>query len=191
MPSTISNDPLASSKGWQATILQFQRPSPGRAAWQLLNTGLPYAALWYAMYRMLEYSYWGAVLMAIPTGAMLIRVFIILHDCGHGSFFKSRRANDVIGFIAGVLTFTPYQHWAWQHAIHHGTAGQLDNRGTGDIWTMTVREYLAASRWRRSLYRLARNPIVLFGIAPIAVFVFQQRVPSRDSRQVAPTRSTT
>lgn len=98
--------------------------------------------------------------------------------CGHGSFFKSRLANTITGSIAGVLTFTPYYHWRWEHSRHHATAGDLDRRGTGDIWTMTVQEYLESSRWKRFAYRLARNPIVLFVIAPVFLFLVRQRVPS-------------
>ena len=126
----------------------------------------------------------GGVLVAGPcrwrllAGALLVRVFIIFHDCGHGSFFKSRMANDAVGFIAGILTFTPYYHWRWEHAIHHGTAGDLDRRGTGDVWTLTVQEYLESSRWKKFAYRLARNPFVLFVIAPLFLFLIRQRFPS-------------
>ncbi len=105
--------------------------------------------------------------LAVLAGGLLVRVFIIFHDCGHGSFFKSRGANDAVGFIAGILTFTPYYHWRWEHAIHHSSAGDLDKRGTGDVWTMTVQEYLESSRWKKFAYRLARNPFVLFVLAPI------------------------
>ncbi|MEJ0100265.1 MAG: fatty acid desaturase [Pseudomonadota bacterium] len=133
------------------------------------------------MYWLKDISLWLTIPFAMLAGGLLVRVFIIFHDCGHGSFFKSRWANDIVGFIAGMLTFTPYYHWRWEHAIHHGTSGQLDRRGTGDIWTMTVQEYLNASRWKKFSYRLARNPLVLFVIAPIAVFVILQRMPSRDA----------
>jgi omega-6 fatty acid desaturase (delta-12 desaturase) len=107
----------------------------------------------------------------------MVRIFIISHDCGHGSFFKSRRANDILGIITGVLTFTPYHHWRWEHAIHHSSSGDLDRRGTGDVWTLTVQEYLEASRWKKFSYRLARNPIVLFVLAPLFLFLVMQRFP--------------
>jgi acyl-lipid omega-6 desaturase (Delta-12 desaturase) len=107
-----------------------------------------------------------------------VRIFIIFHDCGHGSFFKSRRANDLVGFLTGVLTCTPFHHWRWEHAIHHASAGDLDARGTGDVWTLTVQEYLEASRWKRFAYRLARNPFVLFLLAPFYLFLVQQRFAS-------------
>ena len=108
-----------------------------------------------------------------------MRLFIIHHDCGHGSFFKSRKANDIWGFITGVLTFTPYQLWRWEHAIHHSASGDLDRRGLGSVWTMTVQEYLEASRWKRLAYRLTRNPFVLFLIAPFFLFVIRQRFSSK------------
>jgi len=168
---------------WQAAVARYQRASTTRALWQLTNTFVPYVLLWYAMYRVLEISLWLTVPLAIVSAAFLVRIFIIFHDCGHGSYFRSRRANDVVGFIAGVLTFTPYQHWRWEHAIHHGSAGDLDRRGTGDIWTMTVQEYLNASPLRRLNYRLARNPLVLFVIAPLFVFVVKQRFASPKADQ--------
>jgi omega-6 fatty acid desaturase (delta-12 desaturase) len=166
---------------WKKIVAEFQKPSTGRALWQIVNTLGPYALLWYLMYRSLAVSWWITVPLAMLAGAFLVRVFIIFHDCGHGSFFKSRNANDVLGFIAGVLTFTPYYHWRWEHSIHHASAGDLDKRGTGDVWTMTVEEYLEASRWKRFTYRLARNPVVLFVIAPLFLFVIRQRFPSAEA----------
>jgi omega-6 fatty acid desaturase (delta-12 desaturase) len=119
--------------------------------------------------------------LAILTGAFLVRVFIIFHDCGHGSFFKSRKANDVLGMITGLLTFTPYQHWRREHATHHATSGDLDRRGTGDLWTMTVLEYLESSRSKRFAYRLARNPFILFVAAPLFLLLVKHRFPKADA----------
>jgi omega-6 fatty acid desaturase (delta-12 desaturase) len=130
------------------------------------------------MYLVLDISVWLTVPLAIVSAAFLVHIFIIFHDCTHGSYFRSQRANEIVGFIAGVLTFSPFQHWRWEHAIHHAGAGNLDRRGTGDIWTMTVQEYLRASRWRRLHYRLVRNPVVLFALAPLFVFVVKQRFAS-------------
>lgn len=130
------------------------------------------------MYFSLSVSWWITAPLAMLSGALLVRVFIIFHDCGHGSYFRSRRANDVVGFAAGVLSLTPYQQWRWEHAVHHGTASHLDKRGTGDVWTMTVQEYLESSRWKRFAYRLARNPFVLFVLAPVLYFALIQRLPS-------------
>jgi omega-6 fatty acid desaturase (delta-12 desaturase) len=169
---------------WKDIVARYQKPSVGRAVWQIVNTLVPYAALWYLMYLSLAVSWWLTVPLAILAGAFLVRVFIIFHDCGHGSFFKSREANDILGFITGVLTFTPYHHWRWEHALHHASSGDLDKRGTGDIWTLTVQEYLEASRWKRFAYRLARNPVVLFVLAPLYVFMVKHRFPSdRASRR--------
>jgi acyl-lipid omega-6 desaturase (Delta-12 desaturase) len=164
---------------WKELVAPYQRPKLGRSVWQLLNTLVPYAALWYLMYWSMGVSYWLTLPLAILAAGFLVRIFIIFHDCGHGSFFRTRRANDIMGFIAGVLTFTPFQHWRWEHATHHATAGDLDKRGIGDVWTMTVREYLESSRWKRFAYRLARNPFVLFVLAPLVLFLVMQRFPSR------------
>jgi omega-6 fatty acid desaturase (delta-12 desaturase) len=163
---------------WKDIVAAYQRPSTKRALWQLANTFVPYALLWYAMYWALHVSLWLAVPLAILSGAFLVRAFIIFHDCTHGSYLPSRRANDIVGFIAGVLTFSPYAHWRWEHAIHHGSSGDLDKRGTGDIWTMTVQEYIDASSGRRFWYRLVRNPLILFVVAPLFVFVVKQRFAS-------------
>jgi len=168
---------------WQRIVAKYQQPSNARALWQVADTLIPYALLWAAMYWSLRVSWWLTIPLAVLAGAFLVRIFIIFHDCGHGSFFTSRRANDVLGFVAGVLTFTPYYQWRFEHAIHHGTTGHLDKRGSGDIWTMTVQEYLEASRWRRFAYRLARNPVVLFLIAPLFLFVVVQRIPSTQGRR--------
>lgn len=163
---------------WREVIAKYQQPSTPRALWQIVNTFVPYVLLWYLMYLSLSISWWLTIPLAMLAGAFLVRIFIIFHDCGHASYFKSRWANDVVGFIAGALTFTPYYQWRWDHAVHHGTSGHLDKRGTGDIWTMTVQEYLDSSRWKRFSYRLARNPIVLFVVAPLYVFLVKQRFSS-------------
>lgn len=164
-------------------LAAHQTASTKRALWQLTNTLVPYFLLWCAMYWTLQVSLWLTAALAALSGALLVRIFIIFHDCTHGSYFRSRRANDIVGFIAGVLTFSPYQHWRWEHAIHHGSAGNLDRRGTGDVWTMTVQEYLGASRRRRLQYRLVRNPLILFVIAPLFVFVIKQRFSSAKAQR--------
>ncbi|MEY2427661.1 MAG: hypothetical protein QOJ40_546 [Verrucomicrobiota bacterium] len=163
---------------WKEIVAKYQKPSTLRALWQLLNTFVPLAAIWYLMYLSLAISWWLIPPLAILAGAFLVRVFIIFHDCGHGSYFKSRAANDVVGFITGLLTFTPFYQWRWDHALHHATSGHLDKRGTGDLWTLTVQEYLESSRGRRFAYRLARNPILLFVVAPVFVLLIKQRFPS-------------
>lgn len=168
--------------GWKAVVEKYQHPHAGRATWQLVNTIGSYVAVWVLMYFARDVSWWLVVPLAVLAGALLVRVFIIFHDCGHGSFFASRAANAFWGFATGLLTFTPYYHWRGEHAIHHGSTGHLDRRGIGDIWTMTVQEYLEASRWKRFAYRLARNPIVLFVIAPLVLFLILQRYPRRGAK---------
>src|SRR5213593_3976712 len=163
---------------WKEIVARYQKPAIWRGVWQVLNTLVPYAALWYLMSLSLAVSWWLTVPLAILAGGFLVRVFIIFHDCGHGSFFKSRHANDILGFVTGVLTFTPYHHWRWEHALHHASSGDLDRRGTGDIWTLTVQEYLEASRCKRFAYRLARNPVVLFVAAPLYLFMVKHRFPN-------------
>lgn len=163
---------------WKEIVAKYQKSSTTRALWQIINTLVPYAFLWYLMYRSVSVSLWLTLPLAALAGAFLVRVFIIFHDCGHGSFFKSRAANDTVGFLSGILTFTPYYHWRWEHALHHASSGDLDRRGTGDVWTLTVQEYLESSRWRKFSYRLARNPVVLFIIAPTFLFMVRQRFPS-------------
>jgi omega-6 fatty acid desaturase (delta-12 desaturase) len=173
-------------------VTKFQTASLGRARWQLINSFVPYVLLWVAMVWTLAISFWLMLPVAILAAGFLARIFIIFHDCGHASFFESKRANNALGVIAGLLNLTPYRHWRWQHALHHGTAGDLDRRGSGDIWTLTVREYIQSTRWRRFAYRLARNPIVLFVIAPIYVFVVHHRfavatAPKRERESVRRT----
>ncbi len=172
------------TSAWKSLVRQYQEPSLWRAVWQLVNTLVPYAGLWYLMYLSLAYSGWITLALACLASLFLVRIFIIFHDCGHGSFFKSQRANHIVGFITGILTFTPYHHWRWEHSVHHASAGSLDRRGTGDIWTMTVEEYLKASPWKRFAYRLARNPVILFGIAPLYLFIVWHRfsVPHASKR---------
>jgi omega-6 fatty acid desaturase (delta-12 desaturase) len=164
---------------WKAIVARFQRPNAWRASWQILNTLGGYVLLWGLIYWSLSVSWWLTIPLAMLAGAFLVRIFIIFHDCGHGSFFASRTANDFWGFVTGLLTMTPYYHWRGDHAIHHGTTGDLDRRGVGDVWTMTVQEYLESTRWRRFAYRLARNPIVLFVLAPLILMTVLQRFSRR------------
>jgi len=180
----MTTDSISTNRGrptgasaWKQIVARYQKPAIGPSLWQTVDTLVPYAVLWYLMYLSLAVSYWLVLPLAIVVGGFLVRVFIIHHDCGHGSFFKSRKANDIMGFITGVLTFTPYYHWRWEHAAHHATSGDLDRRGQGDIWTLTVQEYLESSRWKRFAYRLARNPMVLFVLAPLYMFLIKHRFP--------------
>jgi omega-6 fatty acid desaturase (delta-12 desaturase) len=164
---------------WKEIVARYQRPDLGRALWQIVNTLVPYVALWFLMRLALSVSIWCALPLAVLAGGFLVRVFIICHDCSHGSFFKARWANDVVGSIAGMLCFTPFYRWRWEHSVHHASSGDLDRRGIGDIWTMTVREYLAAPRRKRFAYRLARNPFILFILAPLFLFLIVERIPTK------------
>lgn len=163
---------------YREILAPYERSSPGRSVWQIANSFIPFIGLWYLMYRSLALPYWGTLLLAIPTAGFLIRIFIIQHDCGHGSFFDSRKANDLVGRLCSVFSLTPYAYWRRFHAAHHATSGKLDHRGEFDIPTLTVREYRAHSRWGRMKYQFARHPLVLFGIGSTIHFVARQRSPA-------------
>jgi omega-6 fatty acid desaturase (delta-12 desaturase) len=145
---------------------------------EIFITAVPLIALWIMMWESLQLGYWLCLLLAVPAAGFLVRLFMIQHDCSHGALFRSRKINDWIGRIIGVFTLTPYDHWRQTHAEHHAGTGNLDRRGIGDVYTMTVREYLNESRFRRLMYRLYRHPLTLFGIGPAYLFLFQHRVPS-------------
>lgn len=168
---------------WKSIVAPYEKPSPGRAIGQILNTFVPYLLTWYLIYLSLPVSLWLVFPLVVLAGGLLVRIFIIFHDCTHGSFFASRTANNITGFLAGLFTFTPYFHWRWEHNIHHATAGDLDRRSVGDIWTMTVKEYQQASPWKRFIYRIARNPLVLFVIAPLGLFIIAHRFASPKANQ--------
>jgi len=166
------------STSWRSIVARHRKSNARKASWQLVNSLGSYALVWVLYHYSLSISGWLAAPLAVLGAGLLVRIFIIFHDCGHGSFFASRVANDFWGRICGVLTVTPYHQWRHEHAIHHGTAGDLGKRGTGDVWTMTVREYLAASRCQRLAYRLARNPFVLLVASPVVLFLILQRFPN-------------
>jgi len=133
------------------------------------------------MYRSLSFSYLLTLLLAFPAAGLLMRIFIILHDCGHGSFFRSGRANHFIGTLCGILTLTPYSQWTREHALHHASSGDLGRRGVGDVSTLTVREYSALSGWERFKYRFYRHPVVMLLIGPQYLFIVSYRFVSRHS----------
>ena len=163
----------------QRELRQYRTPSTGRSIGQLCTSFFPYVGGLIAMAALAQVSYLLSLLLALPTAGFLIRVFIIFHDAGHGSFFRRSRWNRAIGYLAGFLTFTPFQHWSHEHARHHATAGDFDRRDLGDVWTMTVREFVAAPRRLRLAYRVFRNPFVLFFlVAPIG-FLLNHRFPRK------------
>ncbi|HYQ57650.1 MAG TPA: fatty acid desaturase, partial [Draconibacterium sp.] len=153
----------------------YQKPDRLKSVWQIVNTFIPYVGVWILLVYSLSVSLWLTALLVIVAAAFLVRLFIIFHDCGHGSFFKSQKANRFVGMLFGILAFTPYDKWHSMHMRHHATVGNLDKRGVGDVWTMTKEEYLASSKKRRLYYRLYRHPVTMFGIGSLYVFLIQNR----------------
>jgi len=172
----------AAAAPWTAAISVYARPRPARTLLDIATSVVPYLGLLVATAFALELSGFLALALAPLTAGFLLRTFIVLHDCAHGSMFRSRRANRAVGTVLGLLLYTPFATWAHTHAVHHATAGNLDRRGTGDLPTLTVEEYLARS-WRGRLgYRLFRNPIVMFGLGPILSFVILPRLVRKGMR---------
>jgi len=173
----VTGSTTSSHKAWADLLGPYAQPSVGRSIFQLLNSAVPLVVLWILMLASIEYSYWITLLLAVPAAGFLVRLFIIQHDCGHGSFFRSRTANNTLGFVLGIATLTPYAYWRKTHAIHHATSANLDHRGLGDIKTLTVKEYFALTPWKRFRYRLYRNPLILFVLGPLWEFVLRHRFP--------------
>lgn len=169
---------LADARNWAQILARYREPSNARSIVEIAITLGPLLGLWTLAWTAYYFGYWWlSLLIAVPAAAFLVRLFMIQHDCGHGAFFRRRAANDWVGRIIGVLTLTPYGFWRRTHAVHHASSGNLDQRGLGDIDTLTVREYLARSKWGRLCYRLYRHPVVMFGIGPAYLFILQQRLP--------------
>ncbi|MGQ1947569.1 fatty acid desaturase [Geofilum sp. OHC36d9] len=164
---------------WINIIKPYTRPSIAKSWWQVINSFVPYVILWVIMVYSLRYSYLITLALSVLAAGFLVRIFIIFHDCGHNSFFKSRRLNKIVGIIAGALVFTPYHKWHYQHMVHHKTVGDLDKRGMGDIKILTVKEYKNSTKRQRLFYRLYRNPIILFLIAPFFLFAIFFRFPDK------------
>ncbi|KMQ74297.1 fatty acid desaturase [Marinobacter subterrani] len=162
-------------------LKQFRIPSLGKAIWQLINTLVPYAGLWYVMILSIRHdvSYLWTLALSVVAAAFLVRLFILFHDCVHGSFLPSTRANTWVGRLLGVLVFTPFDDWRLSHLRHHVSYANLDTRGFGDIWTLTLREYNQSPRLKRWIYRLYRNPVVLLGFGAIFNFLLSNRLPSK------------
>ncbi len=170
---------------WYLQTAKFSQSDTKKAVWQLINTLIPYGFLWAVMIYLVKhnYPYWSILLLSFLAAGFLVRIFIFFHDCCHNSFFKSPRANRITGYITGLLTFTPFEKWQRSHAIHHATAGDLDKRGTGDVWTMTVEEYRQAPLRTRLGYRLYRNPLVMFGLGPIFTFLLENRIFNKSAKK--------
>ncbi len=163
---------------WQSIVKNYQKPNTRKAIVQMVTSYLPFFAIWVLMYFSLGISYWLTLGLAILNAFFLVRIFIIQHDCGHQSFLKNRRANNVIGFISSFFSLIPYKYWARSHNFHHAHNGQLEVRDIGDITTLTVNEYRARSSWGRFKYWLYRTPVVLFFIGPLYYLFLHQRMPS-------------
>jgi len=173
-----SSTTMAPARDWMKVLVApYREPHQARSVLELIVTAGPFVVLWALAWATLSIGYWLTLLFAIPAAGFLIRLFMIQHDCGHGAFFRRRAANDWIGRFIGVLTLTPYDVWRRSHAIHHATTGNLDQRGIGDIDTLTVREYRALPHWRRVVYRLYRHPVVMFGLGPAYLFLVRNRLP--------------
>jgi acyl-lipid omega-6 desaturase (Delta-12 desaturase) len=167
------------ARQWTRTLARYREPSNARSVFEIVITFVPLAALWALSWAALYFGhYWLSLLIAVPAAGFLVRLFMIQHDCGHGSFFRNRLVNDWTGRAIGVLTFTPYDYWRKTHALHHATSGNLERRGFGDIDTLTVAEYRALSFWGRLRYRAYRHPAVMFGIGPAYLFLLEQRIPA-------------
>jgi omega-6 fatty acid desaturase (delta-12 desaturase) len=162
---------------WNAMLASYRQPVLWKSVVQLASTALLLGVLWFAMLWSLEVGYWLTLLLALPASLMLVRLFMLQHDCGHGSYFRSRRANNLIGSVLGVFTLVPYAYWRRTHSLHHAGSGNLDARGFGDIDTLTVREYLSLPPFKRLLYRLYRHPLVLLLVGPTWQFVLKHRLP--------------
>jgi omega-6 fatty acid desaturase (delta-12 desaturase) len=156
-------------------LAKYKLPDRWKSCWQVVNSLLPFCGLWYLMYLSISWSYWLTLLLAVPAAGFLVRIFIIQHDCGHHSFFRSRRVNDALGYACGILTLTPYHFWKRTHARHHVSSGDLSHRGQGDVGVLTVGEYLNRTRFGRLRYRLYRNPVVMFAIGAGFLFLIHQR----------------
>jgi acyl-lipid omega-6 desaturase (Delta-12 desaturase) len=166
-----------SEQAWLKKLVPYRRSNGWRGTFELAVTIIPFASLWVMSWMLVANGiYWG-LLLTIPAAGFLLRLFMIQHDCGHGAFFGRRRLDDWLGRVIGVLTLTPYDCWRASHAIHHASSGNLDARGTGDVTTLTVAEYRARGFWGRAGYWLYRNPLVMFGLGPLWLFVIQQRLP--------------
>lgn len=161
---------------WAPVINRYSKTVLWKAIFQLATTFIPLAATFYLMYLSLSLPYVVTLALAFPAAGLLVRTFIIMHDCGHGSFFKSRRANEIVGWITGVMTLTPFAQWRKDHALHHASSGDLDRRGHGDIDTITVKEYLALPAADRRKYRFKRNPLVMLGLGPLYLMISQRRL---------------
>lgn len=175
--NAIPPNGVAPEKPWLKILSAYRKPHLGRSTFELAVTLVCFALLWATAWASIHFGYWLGLVLVLPAAGFLLRLFMLQHDCGHGSFFGRRSLDDWTGRVIGVLTLTPYDYWRRAHAEHHASAGNLDERGVGDITTLTVAEYTALTRRGRLGYRLYRHPLVMFGIGPAWLFLFKQRLP--------------
>ena len=165
------------ARNWSSRLGIYRLPDNRRAIFEIAVTAVPFLGLWGLMWMLADVSWWLALPLAVPAAGLLVRLFMIQHDCGHNAFFSSRKANDWTGRVLGVLTLTPYDFWRHSHALHHAGSGNLEHRGIGDIDTLTVDEYRSRSRWGKLRYRVYRHPLVMFVAGPSYLFFLQHRLP--------------
>ncbi|TRM10984.1 fatty acid desaturase [Lentibacillus cibarius] len=165
------------------SVAAFANPDTKASILQLINTIPPFFLIWFLAYESLSVSIWLTLALTVLASGFVVRIFIIFHDCTHGSFFKNGKANRIVGTITGVITLFAFEKWKRSHAIHHATSGNLDKRDTGDVWVMTVDEYMAASFWGRLAYRLYRNPIVMFGLGPLYLYFLSNRFNRKGAKR--------
>jgi omega-6 fatty acid desaturase (delta-12 desaturase) len=176
-PTTPGATSAVCARDWLPVVARYREPDQVRSVIEMIVTAAPFLVLWLGAWWALSVNVWISLAIAVPAAAFLVRFFMIQHDCGHGAFFRRRGVNDWVGRIIGVVTLTPYDVWRQSHAVHHATSGNLGKRGTGDIDTLTVREYLALPGWRRLAYRAYRHPVVMFGVGPAYHFLLRNRLP--------------
>jgi acyl-lipid omega-6 desaturase (Delta-12 desaturase) len=176
-PQALHLESTVDPRGLQRTLAAYREPRLGRSILELAITVIPFGLFWFLTWVSVSAGYWLGLLLAVPAAGFLVRLFMIQHDCGHGSFFPSRRANDWVGRALGVVTLTPYDFWRYTHALHHAHSGNLESARVGSIDTMSVRAYQALPRAQRLRYRLYRHPLILFGLGPVYLFMLHNRLP--------------
>jgi len=165
------------------SVMPYAKSNTRASIIQIANTIIPFLVLWFLAYQSLAISIWLAVPCIILAAGFVVRTFIIFHDCTHMSFFQNKKANRIIGTITGIITHFAFEKWKWSHSIHHATSSNLDKRGVGDVWVMTVDEYIEASFWGRLAYRLYRNPIIMFGLGPLYLFLISNRFNRKGAKR--------
>lgn len=165
------------------SVTPYAKSNTRASVIQILNTIIPFILLWFLAYQSLSISIWLTIALSIIAAGFVVRTFIIFHDCTHMSFFQNKKANRIVGTITGIITHFAFEKWKWSHSIHHATSSNLDKRGIGDVWVMTVDEYIEASVWKRVVYRLYRNPIVMFGLGPLYLFLISNRFNRKGAKR--------